>query len=103
MRESAEQKRKVARVMHEYKHDELHSGSGGRVKNPRQAVAIALNEAGVSNRQRKAAPRAAAPDTETQDGAALSHAALMKQARQANIPGRSRMTHDQLLKALKKR
>lgn len=39
--------KKVGKVMHEYKHGELHSGSkrGPKVKNPKQAIAIALNEA----------------------------------------------------------
>lgn len=47
--QSTEQKKTVARVMHEYKHGELERGRGGKVKNPRQAVAIALSEAGASN------------------------------------------------------
>jgi hypothetical protein len=34
--------------MHEYKHGELDSGSGKKVKNPKQAIAIALHEAGAS-------------------------------------------------------
>jgi len=34
--------------MHEFKHGELKSGRGGKVKNRRQAIAIALNEAGTS-------------------------------------------------------
>ena len=40
-------KRKVKKVMHEYKHGELHSGSksGRAVKSRKQAVAIALSEA----------------------------------------------------------
>lgn len=39
--------RKVEKVMSEYKHGKLHSGSkeGPRVKNPKQAIAIALSEA----------------------------------------------------------
>ena len=37
--------------MHEYKRGELERGRGGKVKNPRQAVAIALSEAGASNQQ----------------------------------------------------
>ena len=49
--QSAEQKKTVSRVMHEYKHGELERGRGGKVKNPRQAVAIALSEAGASNQQ----------------------------------------------------
>ena len=36
---------KVKKVMHEYKHGELKSGRGGKVKSWKQAVAIALNEA----------------------------------------------------------
>ena len=50
-RESKAQKETVGRVMHEFKHGELSSGSGKKVKNPRQAVAIALTEAGASNQQ----------------------------------------------------
>jgi hypothetical protein len=51
-RESESQKETVGRVMHEFKQGELRSGGGGKkVKNPRQAVAIALSEAGASNQQ----------------------------------------------------
>lgn len=51
-RESEPQKETVERVMHEYKHGELRSGTSGRkVKSRRQAVAIALSEAGASNQQ----------------------------------------------------
>lgn len=38
-------KTKVKKVMHEYKEGSLKSGSGGKVKSRKQAVAIALNEA----------------------------------------------------------
>ena len=51
MAETARQKRITGRVMHEFAHGELKSGSegkGGPVKNRRQAIAIALNEAGAS-------------------------------------------------------
>lgn len=51
MAESARQKRITGRVMHEFKHGELKSGpdgKGGPVKSRRQAVAIALEEAGES-------------------------------------------------------
>jgi len=34
---------KVHKVMHEYKHGSLHSGSGGKVKSRDQAVAIAMS------------------------------------------------------------
>jgi hypothetical protein len=36
---------KVEKTMHEYKRGELKSGSGRKVKNPQQAVAIGLSEA----------------------------------------------------------
>ena len=38
--------KKVGKVMGEYKEGTLHSGKGGKVvKNPKQAVAIAISEA----------------------------------------------------------
>src|SRR5437764_5259704 len=43
------QKKTVQRVMHEFKHGELKTAAGKRkVKNPKQAIAIALHEAGAS-------------------------------------------------------
>ena len=51
MATSSRQKRITGRVMHEFKHGELRSGRGGKagkVKNRRQAIAIALDEAGTS-------------------------------------------------------
>lgn len=38
-------KTKVATVMEEFKHGTLHSGSGAKVSNPKQAIAIGLSEA----------------------------------------------------------
>ncbi len=38
-------KKKIHKVMSEYKHGELRSGSGKKVKSRKQAVAVALNEA----------------------------------------------------------
>jgi hypothetical protein len=45
----------VREVMHEFKHGQLHSGSkrGPRVTNRRQAIAIALNQSGMSRRGRR--------------------------------------------------
>jgi Family of unknown function (DUF6496) len=48
---SPRQRKTMGRVMHEFKHGELKSGPGGKagkVKSRRQAVAIALKEAGAS-------------------------------------------------------
>ena len=43
--------KKVAKVMREYKKGELHSGKGGPVvKSKKQAVAIALSEAGMAKK-----------------------------------------------------
>ena len=45
------QRKPTGRVMHEFKHGELKSGrggKGGKVKSRRQAIAIALKEAGAS-------------------------------------------------------
>jgi uncharacterized membrane protein YkoI len=36
---------KVEKVMHEYKHGDLKSSSGAKVKSKKQAIAIALSEA----------------------------------------------------------
>jgi len=42
---------KVKTVMHEFKAGKLHSGKSGKiVKNPKQAIAIALSEAGMSKK-----------------------------------------------------
>jgi hypothetical protein len=50
--QSKAQKETVGRVMHEYKHGELQiRGSGPKVKNPKQAIAIALHEAGATRQE----------------------------------------------------
>lgn len=53
---SKKAKAKVKKVMKEFKKGTLKSGgSGKKVSNRKQAVAIALSEAGVSKRKRKKA------------------------------------------------
>src|SRR5262245_38258786 len=50
-KQSAGQRKTMGRVMHEYAHGELksgRSGKAGKVKSRRQAIAIALKEAGAS-------------------------------------------------------
>ena len=46
MKEKSKSKNKIEKVMKEYKSESLHSGSkkGPVVKNPKQAIAIALSE-----------------------------------------------------------
>lgn len=50
-----EKKKKVKKVMEEWKEGDLHSGSkkGPRVKSQKQAVAIALSESGQSKKGKK--------------------------------------------------
>lgn len=122
-RQSEEQKETVERVMHEYKHGELKRGRGGKVKNPKQAIAIALHEAGASkyespkeNREslrrtkakerRGETARARVEGGEPSAGKGRSasdrrtRAELYEQAKRRNIPGRSTMSKDQLARAL---
>lgn len=48
------QQTKVGKVMAEFKAGELHSGKGGKVvKNPKQAIAISLSEAGLAKKAKK--------------------------------------------------
>jgi hypothetical protein len=49
-KQSKPQRETVGRVMHEFKHGQLNR-RGGPVKNRKQAVAIALREAGASKKQ----------------------------------------------------
>lgn len=128
-RQSPRQKKIVGRVMHEYKHGELPRGRGGKVKNPRQAVAIALSEAGASNRQspaenrrklkrteakerrgqtaqaqeRRGAARAGTKRTGSRRGAGPTRAELYRKAQKARIPGRSHMSKNELQRALARR
>lgn len=109
-KETKGQQEVVERVMHEFKHGELKSGGGRKVRNPRQAVAIALHESGSSNEQTPAEDRRALKRTEqrersgTSGGARAegnpSRAELYEQAKQADIPGRSRMNKTELQRAL---
>jgi hypothetical protein len=140
----------MGRVMHEFEHGELKSGPGGRagkVKNRRQAIAIALKEAGASkyesdsenkrNRARSerkegrgetyqqeregkshvgsrgrresssamggksatrttARGRRAARARARKDGGGATKEQLYKRAKARSIPGRSKMTKQQL-------
>ena len=51
MKKPTKADKKVTKVMREFKSGGLHSGKGGPVvKNPRQALAIALSQAGVKRK-----------------------------------------------------
>ncbi len=100
-RQSGPQKRAIRRVMHAFKHGELQRSRGGKVRNPKQALAIALHEAGASREESPAANRTnLARSRARQRDAGQTKAALMQAARKRGIPGRSRMNKQQLQKAL---
>jgi hypothetical protein len=59
-RTSPRQRKTTGRVMHEFKHGELKKGprgKGGKVKSRKQAIAIALHEAGASKYDTKTEKR----------------------------------------------
>ena len=108
-KETPAQQRTVERVMHEFKHGELDSGpegKAGKVRTPRQAIAIALSEAGVSdrrppaqNKRNRATAKAKEAKGETaqqtKEGRSApdrNRADLYAEARKRDIPGRSRMS-----------
>lgn len=115
-KQTESQKETVDRVMHEFKHGELKSGQGGKggkVKSRKQAVAIALSEAGESNQQSKgqnarsrrkaqAKERAGRTAMQEKEGkGAKTRTELYAEAKKRDIPGRSRMSRGQLERALR--
>ena len=112
-KQSDAQKETVARVMHEFKHGELRiGGNGPKVRNPKQAVAIGLHEAGATNTEPPAKNRRNLRETkrkerhsDTAQAAAEGRsgetkAALYAEAKRRDIPGRSGMSKGELEKAL---
>ena len=104
------QKETVERVMHEFKHGELETSRGKKVKNPKQAIAIGLHEAGASkyesnekNRENlkrtKARERRGATEQDRSEREP-TRAQLYEQAKRRDIPGRSKMSKGELERAL---
>src|SRR5271166_1593287 len=112
--QSKGQKETVSRVMHEFKHGELETSRGRKVRNPKQAIAIGLREAGASkyeskekNRQNLKRTNARARQGATEkDRSERAHdgqktrAELYAEARRRDIPGRSKMSKRELEHAL---
>ncbi len=112
--ENQSQRKTTSRVMHEFKHGELESGRGGKVKSRKQAIAIALHEAGASRDQSPSEKRHALKHTKAKEARgetamqekegknAVTKDQLEEEARKRGIPGRSKMTKGELEKALRK-
>ena len=124
--ETAAQRETVERVMHEFKHGELKTARGEqKVKNPKQAIAIALHEAGASKfespkenrrnlRRTKAKERRGETYKDEAEGwvsratrfltgksrGGKTKAELYAEAKRHKIPGRSTMNKRQLEHAL---
>jgi hypothetical protein len=133
-KQSPQQKDTVERVMHEFKHGELKQNGGAKVKNPKQAIAIALRESGSSNQESPAENRRTLRKTKAKEsrgetaqaaaegksrataksagwrkpvaknragsGDTSTRAALYAEAKKRDVPGRSKMSKDQLARAL---
>jgi hypothetical protein len=112
--QSKAQKETVERVMHEFKHGELRTSRGNEVKNPKQAVAIGLNEAGASKYESKEKNRRNLQRTKAREqrgatgndrnkqgsGREPTRSQLYEEAKRRNIAGRSKMNKDELERAL---
>ena len=109
--QSKQRKETIERVMHEFKHGELKTSAGRKVKNPKQAIAIGLREAGASkyeseekNRQNlkrtKRRERRAATAKDRREGG-KTKSELYAEARRLDLRGRSRMDKSQLEHALR--
>jgi hypothetical protein len=96
-KESKEQQAVVGRVMREFKQGKLKSSSGDKVKNPKQAIAIGLSEAGASDR---AAPERNERNLARTRRAGGSRAELYAEARRRGVAGRSKMSKAELEQAL---
>jgi len=103
--QSKAQRETVSRVMHEFKHGELESSTGQKVRNPKQAIAIGLREAGASKYESKNKNRENLKRTKVRErhGATekvrsertddpQTRAELYAEAKRRNIPRRSKMS-----------
>jgi uncharacterized protein DUF6496 len=120
-KQSRAQKKTVERVMHEHKHGELRiRGKGTKVKNRKQAIAVALHEAGATRQGSPKKNRRNLRRTKTREhkgetaqartegrGASRrsdgrTKAELYQEAKRRDIPGRSKMSKGQLERSLRR-
>ena len=104
------QKKTVARVMHEFKRGELERNDGHVVTDPKQTIAIALREAGASDRVSPETNRHNLRHTRGKEKRGITaqalhegtstRAALYAEATRRAVPGRSKMTKAELQRAL---
>lgn len=106
--QSPGQKQTIERVMHEFKQGELERGRGGKVRSQKQAIAIALHEAGASkdqspaeNRRNLARTKRRERRSATAEAGGATRAELYAEARRRKISGRSKMTKSELARALR--
>jgi len=105
------QQETVERVMHEFKHGELETGAGDKVKSRKQAIAIGLSEAGASDQQSpqenerrrkdtKAKERKGETAKQRKEADGPTKAELYEQAKKQDVAGRSKMSKDELAQAV---
>ena len=114
-KQSPAQQETVERVMHEFKHGELEGRDGAPVKSPKQAIAIALHEAGASSeedsrtnkrnlartkRKERSGETARAQKEGKSAATGPTKAKLYDEAKRKNIPGRSKMSRADLERAV---
>ncbi|WP_043363040.1 DUF6496 domain-containing protein [Belnapia sp. F-4-1] len=100
-KQSKPQRETIERVMREFKEGDLETSRGAPVRSQRQAVAIALHEAGASRDETPARNRRNLRHTEAREqDSGQTKSELMAEARRRNIPGRSRMDKPALVRAL---
>lgn len=101
-KESKAQRETIERVMGEWKEGKLETSRGTPVTSQRQAVAIALHEAGASRDESPARNRANLRRTKAREAkAGETRASLYEEATRRGIAGRSRMNKAELIKALR--
>ena len=91
----------LERVLHEYKEGSLKTSAGRKVKSRQQAVAIALSEAGESNRVDAGTNKRRLATTKKRERVGeRTKADLYAEAKKRDVSGRSTMSKAELVRAL---